>query len=160
MEPSRILPDLQCSLLCEDVRQESSGNFIIIGVIGLVRVPKVPITALKLCIFNRWAAGVGSFTESVRLIAPDQTTVVRKSEVKFALRDASSHATNVSLFGQVEFKEAGTYFVEVIVDEIMKLRFPLVVAIAPQQNKPGTQPPPAAGSMPPQTPPTPPTEGA
>ena len=63
---------------------------MIIGVIGLIRVPKVPITALKLCVFNRWAAGVGAFTESVRLIAPDQTTVIRKSEVKFALRDASN----------------------------------------------------------------------
>ena len=157
MEPSRILPDLQCSLLCEDVRQESSGNFIIIGVIGLIRVPKVPITALKLCIFNRWAAGVGSFTESVRLIAPDQTTEVRKSEVKFALRDASSHATNVSLFGQVEFKEAGTYYVEVVVDEVLKLRFPLVVAIAPQKNKQGPQTPPPAS---PQPPATPPDEGA
>lgn len=159
MEPSRILPDLQCSLLCEDVRQESNGNFIIIGVIGLIRVPKVPITALKLCIFNRWAAGVGSFTESVRLIAPDQTTVVRKSQVKFALRDTSSHATNVSLFGQVEFKEAGTYFVEVVVDEVMKLRFPLVVTIAPQQKQgqaPGTPP-----STPPANPgDTPPSEGS
>lgn len=158
MEPSRILPDLQCSLLCEDVRQEASGNFIIIGVIGLIRVPKVPITALKLCIFNRWAAGVGSFTESVRLIAPDQTTVVRKSEVKFALRDASSHATNVSLFGQVEFKEPGTYYIEVVVDEVMKLRFPLVVAIAPQQKQPGTQTAPPKSPEPPPT--SPPTEGA
>jgi hypothetical protein len=77
MEPSRILPDLQSSLLCEDVRQEASGNFIIIGVIGLIRVPKVPVTALKLCVFNRWAAGVGQFVESTRLIAPDQTTVLR-----------------------------------------------------------------------------------
>ena len=123
---------------------------MIIGVIGLIRVPKVPITALKLCVFNRWAAGVGAFTESVRLIAPDQTTVIRKSEVKFALRDASNHATNVSLFGQVEFKEPGTYFVEVVVDEVMKLRFPLVVAIAPQKKKPQDSPPP------PEQPPTPP----
>ena len=123
---------------------------MIIGVIGLIRVPKVPITALKLCVFNRWAAGVGAFTESVRLIAPDQTTVIRKSEVKFALRDASNHATNVSLFGQVEFKEPGTYFVEVVVDEVMKLRFPLVVAIAPQKKKPQDSPPPS------EQPPTPP----
>ena len=154
MEPSRILPDLQSSLLCEDVRQEASGNFIIIGVIGLIRVPKVPVTALKLCVFNRWAAGVGQFVESTRLIAPDQTTVLRKSEVKFALRDASSHATNVSLFSPVEFKEPGTYFVEVVVDEVMKLRFPLVVAIAPPQGKPGA--PPAAPQQPPA--PKPPTE--
>ena len=38
MDPSRILPDLQSSLLCEDVRQEANGNFMLIGVIGLVRV--------------------------------------------------------------------------------------------------------------------------
>ncbi len=160
MEASRILPDLQSSLLCEDVRQESNGNFIIIGVIGLIRVPKVPITALKLCVFNRWAAGVGSFTEEVRLIAPDQTTVVRKSQVKFALKDASNHATNVSLFGQVEFKETGTYFVEVTVDDVMKLRFPLVVAIAPQQGAAGAgqqspAQPQAPTPPPPQTPPAP-----
>ena len=37
--------------------------------------------------FNRWTAGVGQFTENVRLIAPDQTTVLRKGERKFELRD-------------------------------------------------------------------------
>lgn len=136
MKPTRILPDLQCSILCEEVRQETNGNFILIGVIGVIRVPQIPITAFKLCVFNRWTAGLGKFTESVRLIAPDQTSIVRKSEVKFALREASSHATNVSFFGQVEFKETGTYFVEVLVDEVMKLRFPLVVALAPKQEKP------------------------
>ena len=50
MRPSRILPDLQASLLCEDVRQEATGNFIIIGVIGLIRLPKLPVTAALLCI--------------------------------------------------------------------------------------------------------------
>ncbi|MCS1411770.1 MAG: hypothetical protein M2R45_04972 [Verrucomicrobia subdivision 3 bacterium] len=154
MEPSRILPDLQCSLLCEDVRQESSGNFIIIGVIGLIRVPKIPIIALKLCVFNRWVAGIGSFTETVRLVGPDQTTIIRQSQVKFALREASSHATNVSLFGQVEFKKTGTYFIEVIVDEVMKLRFPLVVQVAPQKADPRQNPPPSSSGPPPQTPPS------
>ena len=57
MNPSRILPDLQCSLLCEDVRQEVSGNFILIGVISHLRVPQLPVTAFKLLLFNRWAAG-------------------------------------------------------------------------------------------------------
>ena len=54
MNASRILPDLQASLLCEDVRVESSGNFIIVGVISEVRVPQLPIAAYKLCVFNRW----------------------------------------------------------------------------------------------------------
>lgn len=129
-------------MICEDVRQESNGNFMLIGVLGLVRVPRLPVTALKLCIFNRWTAGFGQFNEEVRLVSPDQTNIVRKSNVKFALKDVNTHATNVSLFGQVEFKEAGVHFVEVLVDEVMKLRYPLNVVVAPQQQQGGQPQPP------------------
>jgi len=139
MNPTRILPDLQSSLICEDVRQEVNGNFILVGVIGYIRVPQVPVTALKLCVFNRWAAGFGQFTEGVRLIAPDQTTVLRKSQVKFALQDAAHHTTNVTVFPQVEFPAAGVYFVEVLVDDVMKVRFPLPVMVV--QSPPANQPP-------------------
>ena len=119
MQATRILPDLQSSLLCEEVRQESNGNFFLIGVINLVRVPQLPVVAARLCVFNRWTAGIGQFTETVRLIAPDQTTVLRKAEMKFELRDAALHSTNVMVFGQLEFKTAGTYFFEVLVDDVM-----------------------------------------
>jgi hypothetical protein len=118
MQATRILPDLQCSLLCEEIRQEVTGNFFLIGVINFIRVPQLPVVAFKLSLFNRWTAGMGQFVESVRLIAPDQTTVLRKGEVKFSLQDAALHATNVTLFNQVEFKTAGTYYVEVLVDEV------------------------------------------
>ena len=136
MQPTRILPDLQCSLLCEDIRQEATGNFILLGVLNVVRVPQLPVTAHKICVFNRWTAGVGQFTETVRLLAPDQTTVLRKGEVKFALQDANFTATNVTVLGQVEFTAPGAYFIEVLVDDVMKLRYPLPVAVV--------QPPPGA----------------
>lgn len=138
MQPTRILPDLQCSLLCEEIRQEVTGNFFLIGVINFIRVPQLPVVALKLSIFNRWTAGLGQFTETVRLVAPDQTTLLRKGEVKFALQDAALHATNVTMFQQVEFKVPGTYFVEVLVDDVMKLRYPvpLILAPPPQQQQP------------------------
>ena len=139
MTPSRILPDLQCSLICEDIRQEVNGNFMLIGVLNYINVPQLPVTALKLCFFNRWTAGFGQFSESVRLIAPDQTTVLRKSELKFALQDVNLHATNVTVLGQVKFEMAGAYYVEVLVDDVMKLRFPLVVNIVkpPQEAQGG-----------------------
>lgn len=145
MTPTRILPDLQCSLLCEEVRQEANGNFFLIGVINFIRVPQLPVVAYKLSVFNRWTAGIGKFTECVRLIATDQTTVLRKGEVKFTLQDAAYHATNVTLFGQVEFKTAGTYFVEVLVDDVMKLRYPVPVIVTPppQAPKPPETAPPA-----------------
>jgi Family of unknown function (DUF6941) len=138
MQPSRILPDLQCSLLCEDVKQEMNGNFILVGVLGLIHVPQVPVTAFKLCVFNRWTAGVGAFTENVRLLAPDQITVLRQTRVKFEVKDATQHATNVSFFGQMKFETAGVYYVEVLVDDVMKIRFPLPLVVVPPPS--GTPP--------------------
>jgi hypothetical protein len=131
-------------LLCEEIRQEITGNFFLVGVINFIRVPQLPVVAFKLSVFNRWTAGIGQFTESVRLIAPDQVTVLRKGEVKFALQDANLHATNVTVFGQVEFKVPGNYFVEVLVDDVMKLRYPVPVVVAPQPNQNPDQP--AAGA--------------
>ena len=141
MNPTRILPDLQASLLCEDVRQEANGNFFLVGVINLIRVPQLPVVAGRLCVFNRWTAGLGQFNENIRLIAPDQTTVLRKGEMKFELRDPALHATNVMVFGQVEFKTAGTYFIEVMVDDVMKLRYPVpVVHVPPPAQNPPAPP--------------------
>ena len=142
MTPSRILPDLQCSLMCEEVRQEMNGNFFLVGVLNYVTVPQLPVTAGKICLFNRWTAGFGQFVETVRLIAPDQTMVLRKTELKFALQDPNMHATNVTVMGQVQFEKPGAYFVEVLVDDVMKLRYPLVITVVPPKGAPGeTQPP-------------------
>src|SRR6266516_4488965 len=129
MTPTRILPDLQCSLICEEVRQEANGNFFLIGVIDFVRVPQLPITAFKLSVFNRWTAGLGAFTESVRLIAPDQTTVLRKREVKFQMKDPWTNATTVPLFGNVEFTAAGAFFLAVLVGDVMEARSTLHLVV-------------------------------
>lgn len=141
MNATRILPDLQASLLCEEVRQEANGNFFIIGVINFLRVPQLPIVAGRLWVFNRWTAGIGRFNETVRFIAPDQTTVLRKAEMKFELSDVATHSTSIMFFGNIEFKAVGTYFVEVLVDDVMKLRYPIPVVLAPPQNQ-NPQPPP------------------
>ena len=140
MNPTRILPDLQCSLLCEDIRQEANGNFILLGVTGLIRVPQVPVTAGRMLFFNRWTAGVGEFTQTLRLIAPDQSTVVGKNDMRFNLADVASHTINVSVFGNVPFTAAGVYFVEVLVDDVMKLRFPLPVVVVPPPQPPEKNP--------------------
>jgi hypothetical protein len=140
MNPTRILPDLQCSLVCEEVRQEANGNLFLIGVLNLLRVPQLPVGIARLCILNRWTAGIGQFNESVRLIAPDQTTVVSKAALKFELRDPTHAATGVMVFGNVKIETAGVYFIEVLVDDVMKLRYPLPVVLTPPPNQPASQP--------------------
>lgn len=144
MQPARILPDLQCSLLCEEVRQEANGNFFLVGIMDVVRVPQVPVTAFKLTVFNRWTAGLGQFTECVRLIGPDQAAAPRKSEVRFSMADPGVNATTVTLFGNVEFTVAGPYFIEVNVDDVLKLRYPITVVVVPPPGKPGAPRPPEA----------------
>ena len=121
-------------MLCEDIRQEVTGNFILIGVINFIRVPQVPVTAARLLVFNRWTAGVGEFQQCIRLLAPDQTTVLGKNEVKFSLPDPTAHTVNVAVFGNVTFNAPGTYFVEVLVDDVMKLRYPLSLVVTPPQQ--------------------------
>jgi len=140
MQATRILPDLQCSLMCEEVRQEVNGNLFLIGVVNVIRLPQLPVVAGRICIFNRWTAGIGQFNENVRLIAPDQTTVISKGDMKFELRDPSMSATNVMFFGQVKFETAGTYYIEVLVDDVMKLRYPVPVVIQPAPNQPAAAP--------------------
>ena len=80
MNPTRILPDLQCSVLCEEIRQEANGNFFLIGVINFIRVPQLPVVAFKLSVFNRWTAGLGQFTESVRLVVPTKRLCCAKAK--------------------------------------------------------------------------------
>ena len=140
MTPNRILPDLQCSLLVEDVRPEASGNIILVGVLGVIRVPQVPIAAPKVCVVNRWCAGIGQFTEEVRLVAPDGQQVLRKSSSKFALPDPTQTATLVSVFPGIEFPVAGVYHVEVFVDQVMKIRYPVPVIVVQQPGQAAAAP--------------------
>jgi len=143
MEPSRILPDLQCALLCEQVRREANGNFFLIGVLDGLVLPQFPVALPGLCMFGRWASGIGQFTCTVRLIAPDQVSLVQKGEVKFGMKDPHRNATTVMLLQQPQFNEPGTYFVEVMVDDVMKVRFPLPVVPVPQQaQNPNSNPAP------------------
>jgi len=43
-------------------------------------------------------------------------------------------------FGQVKFEVAGTYYVEVLVDDVMKLRYPVPVIVQPLPNQPAPAP--------------------
>lgn len=138
MEANRILPDLQCSLMCEQVRQEANGNFFLIGIISHIAVPEPPVGVAVLCVFNRWTAGLGQFKEQVKLMAPDGETMVSEVTGKFELKHADMNHTSVSVFRQIELKTAGTYHMEVMVDDVLKLRYPVPVVVP--QKPPAEEP--------------------
>jgi hypothetical protein len=73
-------PDLQSSLICDDVRQERNGKFILIGLFDAIALPRYPAAFQRLCIVNRWCCGEGTFVQHSRLLAPDQVHIVAESK--------------------------------------------------------------------------------
>ena len=121
-----IIPDLQSSLLCDDVRQERNGKFILIGLFDMIAVPAFPSVFQRVCIVNRWCCGQGVFKQQSRLIKPDgDTLLVQGKEVQVQLSDNEATATSVEFFLNVKFELAGTYWVEIILDGDLKMRYPL-----------------------------------
>jgi len=132
--PDKILPDLQACILCEDVRQEINGNFVLLGVLGVLNVPALPITAFKLCLFTRWCCGAGHFRHRYRLLLPDSTSIIAASQGEFHLPSEEDHVTHVTIFPNVQFQQAGTHWVEVHVDDQLHLRFPLIIRLLPREG--------------------------
>ena len=137
MEATRILPELQSAVLCEDVRREANGNFFVLGIMDGIPVKQVPAVAHRLCVFSRWTAGIGEFIQQIRVIAPDGETEIAKQEVKFQLNNPAQIASNLTLFANTKLEQAGVYHFEVMVDEIMKLKFPLPVVQVQMPNPQG-----------------------
>jgi hypothetical protein len=127
MNGDTILPDLQAAILCEDVRAELSGQQTLVGVIGAIPSPSLPIGFLKLCLWTRWCGGTGNFTQECLIYDPEEDQPIARAEVPFTLGDMSAHATNVHFFGGIQFQKFGTYHVEILVDGELRLRIPLLV---------------------------------
>lgn len=137
-----MLPDLQSSLLCDDVRQERNGKMIFIGAVEMIGSPQFPLPYPRLCLVNRWCSGSGAFAQQSRILYPDRTTVFREgSEVTIRLPDEEHMATHVEIFLEVVFEEPGTYWVEVLREGQLTLSYPLRVALL-DANESGGMPPP------------------
>ena len=132
MPLDRMIPDLQASFACEDVRVEASGAHTIVGIVNFIGAPQLPIQIIKLCVWTRWSSGIGEFEQVTRLIAPDEETVLAAATTQFHLGNEESHTTNVNIFGGLQFNEAGAHHVEIRLDGELKLHFPLRVILLQQ----------------------------
>ena len=129
-----MIPDLQSSIICDDVRQERNGKFILIGLFDGLAVQNLPTRFPKLCIVNRWCCGEGSFVQKTRVISPDGRTIAEGRDVGIKLASQEQTATSVEVFLNTAFETEGTYWVEVLLDGQLKIRYPVSLRkIVPQQ---------------------------
>jgi hypothetical protein len=133
MSLERMIPDLQASFVCEDVRVEAGGAHTIVGIVNFIGAPSLPIHVMKLCVWTRWSSGVGQFEQVTRLVTPDETTVLAAATTQFHLGHEESHTTNVNIFGGLQFKDPGAHHVEILLDGELKLHFPMQVVLLQQQ---------------------------
>ena len=130
-----MIPDLQASLLCDDVRQERNGKFMLIGLFDGLALQQLPTRFPKICVVNRWCCGQGEFAQRTRLIGPDEKKVIMEGkDVPVKPTCPDNTATSVEVFMNVGFETAGTYWVEVLLDGQMRLRYPLMLRIVQQQQ--------------------------
>jgi hypothetical protein len=127
LDPESVLPDLQASVICEDVRQEVNGMQTLVGIINLIPARMLPVALLKLCVWTRWCSGVGRFRQNARILSVDDHHVLAESQIDFELKELEGHVTNVNLFTGVQFQQYGLHHVEIMLDQELRLRYPLPV---------------------------------
>lgn len=137
MSSKQIVPTLQASVICEDVRQENNGMQSLVGVLNIIPAAQIPVGLLKLVIWTRWVGGVGSFKQNARILAPDGQTVIGEAELDFELKDVIGQATNVNFFAGVQFNEFGTYTVELSLNGKVVFHYPFHVLQIQQQPQVG-----------------------
>ena len=129
--PVPIAPNLQSSLLCDDVRQERNGKFILIGLFDSIAAQQFPLRTPRLFMVTRWCSGEGNFVQKTRILKPDLSeALVEGRHIPFKLVSTEATVTNVEVFLNVQFEVEGTYWVEIFLDGDMIIRYPLGARIA------------------------------
>lgn len=123
-----IRPNLQLSVLCDDVRREDNGKFILIGLFEAITAKIFPATHPALFVVNRWCKGQGSFLQKMKIVnSGDKTIVFQTNEQAFELTDIDGHHTLISKINNLVFATPGKYWVEVSLDGDLVLNYPLIL---------------------------------
>jgi hypothetical protein len=133
-----IRPNLQFSVLCDDVKREDNGKFMLIGLFEAINAKHFPATHPTLYVVNRWCKGEGSFTQKIRIVnSADASVVFETDDQRFELRDIDSHHTLISRINNLVFPASGKYWAEVFLNGDLLLNYPIMLKeVRDEQNRP------------------------
>ncbi len=127
MGATDIEPALLYSVVCDDVRREDNGKFILLGLFETIGAREFPASHPILFIVNGWIAGAGHFQQCSRILDPNGHELARDRETSFELSNLKSRHSVIARFNNLELPQPGEYAVEVLLNGDLKLRYPLVV---------------------------------
>ena len=124
----KIKPNLQFSVLCDDVRREDNGKLMLLGLFETINAKEFPAKHRTLFVVNRWCKGEGAFTQKIRIVDPkDGSIIFQTDEQPFELLNIDSHHTLISRFDNLLFKTPGKYWLEVLLDKELFLNYPVML---------------------------------
>ncbi|MDP8262568.1 MAG: hypothetical protein P9M13_04615 [Candidatus Ancaeobacter aquaticus] len=121
-----ILPDLQFTILCDNVLKDERGKFSFQGLFETISATTFPCSHEVMFIANRWCNGYGTFTQQTRLVAPDNDSIIAEDEpTSFTLTNTDSRHTVVAKFNNVMFQAQGKYWFEIRLNGNPMIRYPM-----------------------------------
>jgi hypothetical protein len=129
-------PDLQFSVLCDDVRREDNGKLMLIGLFELVAGAQYPMSYPGMAVVNRWCNGQGEYLQKVRLVDQANTVVIETQESPVQLADMRVTVTSVSLMRNIPIPRPGRYWVEVLLNGDLKTRYSLMALLIGPDGRP------------------------
>lgn len=124
----KIKPNLQFSVVCDDVRRENNGKFMLLGLFEAINSPKFPATHQTLFVANRWCKGEGEFIQKIRIVnSKDNSVIFQTNDQAFNIPDINAHHTLISRFNSLVFPNPGKYWIEVLLDGELVLNYPIML---------------------------------
>ena len=127
MATTTIAPALLYSIVCDDVRREENGKFILLGLFETIGAREFPAVHPILFVVNGWIGGVGTFRQYSRILDPQGQEIARDQETSFQLANLKARHSVIARFNNLELPAAGEYAIEILLDGDLKVRYPLVV---------------------------------
>jgi len=132
---TKIYPTLLFSVLCDDIRREDNGKFILMGLFETIGSRVFPAAHPIIYVMNCWCSGLGSFKQRTRILDTNSKILVQDEETGFQLTSLKAKHRVIARFNNLLLQSPGEYSVEVLLDGDLKVRYPLIVEEITTQNQ-------------------------
>jgi hypothetical protein len=113
--------------MCDDVRREDNGKFILIGLFEAIGAKAFPIIHPTFYVVNCWCSGLGTFRQRTRIINKEGGVVVEDAQTSFSLNSLKAKYKVIARFNNLRLDKPDEYAVEILLNEDLKIRYPLLV---------------------------------
>lgn len=117
-------PVLQFSVPCDGIAKGPNNKPVFVGIFSSILKP---IIIPQFFIANRWINGIGEFSQVVKVLNPKLEEIAVGETQNFKLNSKVNSADIFSGFINLNFQEAGVYWITVELNNELATSYPLPV---------------------------------